>query len=439
MTVNHQSMLTESSSTIQVHTDFAAQAWLLNAQGELLDADSGQVMSDLSKPQRLITDPPDILWVPTELVILHQVFVAGKRASDCQKAMPFVLEALLSQPIENYHIVVYHKQKVPGKVEGMTFDVALVSHAQMRIWQQSINLLDWHQASLVPECFRIPFENRACQYCYPELEKCLLRLSAYQGLGTAKPWMKTFYQVYLKQSAQWSSANVENASEKRSEAGDDETLYEEVIDSAALDLEQVLQCSSAELLGSYLQSLPAGEKWALKSLNLRQGIYAANHQQSSMAKYLGLTVVLLSVILLLNAIQTWQEAQTLEQQTQAYKAQTESLFKAMFPDAKRIVNIKSQTLSRLKEGAGQNAEVNLLEWLSAVETLMKQTPSVQVAELQWKANTQSLQLKLQASSGEAISQLSQLAKSQYPAMPLSIRTTNVRPNEVEAYLNVRQP
>lgn len=424
------------------------KALMLDAQANLINADSQETLVSANDWQlnpdsvrQKLSDKGvakaqfaqiQVLWVPTELVVLTQVAVPGKRMSDAQKALPFVLEASLALPIEEYFIAVLNRQKITHsetQAPAVHFQVALVAHEQMRLWQQAVNALGLSKTILLPDCFRLSFSGEPQKAVLPwrqdevsdsseEKQRLLLRVSEFEGFACPLGWGESIWKMKQPRHVATKNANDETS---ENIAG----------------FENIGVVEDSQWLASDLHSLPAGEKLKLQTTNLLQGAYA-NHQQSSgLLKVSLISVMLIGFWLILMLADTVLQTKQLNEKTVVYQQQSEALFKQMFPDVKRVVNIKAQTISRLKSQAKAEKSVSLINGLSTVETLLAMTPDIQVVRLEWMGARKQLKLDLKAANSQQITRLSTIAKQRFAQFPISIVTKSVQPNLVEAQLYVR--
>lgn len=442
-------------------TPLQNRALMLDAQANLLDATTQQPLLmasdwqlDAKAARQSLQEKQvdlaalEVLWVPTELVVFSQAVVPGKRASDAQKALPYVLEANLALPIEEYLIVVFEKHRVTEPMVGFSFSVALVTHNQMQSWHQALQALQLTQVRLVADCFRLPNAEVAQKFCSPlptsvdgePLQRCLVRYAPFAGFACDQHWGESIWQLVqtspqaLPESADKSQKSAESIPE--SHVSEKNDSGQQTVPTS-LSFAQLPHVALDALLASQRQQISVTAKTDLRQQNLRQGPYANQAEQSGLLKAtlgtLALGVALVSILLWLTSYQTSQ----LQAQATAYQQQTERLFQQMFPDVKRVVNIKAQTISRLKAQIAPQQDVELTGWLQAVESLMALVPEVTVQRLEWQANKRHLKLELQAKNSQQLARLSTLAKQRYADYPISITTKSVQPDQIEAQLNVR--
>ena len=411
----------------------SAEVWQLNPESVTqVMAEQGISASQIAQVQTV--------WVPTELVVLTQIEVPGKRTSDCPKALPFVLEASLALPIEDYFIATFAKQKITlseTQAPAVRFHVALVLDEQMRLWQQALSALGLSKAWLLADCFRLKFSGEPQKTLLStnnhsesnDEMRVVIRDSEFEGVACPLNWGSELWKM---KTAKMSAKQAQASSEP---------LADENADSERLDtfigFDEMTVVSDSERLASDLNSLPAGEKLKLRTVNLLQGSYASHQQSSGLLKVSLISVMLIGFWLILLLAETVQQTQQLNEKTAVYQQQSEALFKQMFPDVKRVVNIKAQTISRLKSQTKTEQTVSLIKWLSGVETLLAMTPDIQVVSLEWMGARKQLKLELKATNSQQITRLSTIAKQRFAQIPISIVTKSVQPNLVEAQLYVR--
>ncbi len=348
-----------------------------------------------------------LVWLPSQLVVLTEVFVPGKRKSDWMAALPYSLEESLSEPVENLHFVALHRNK-----EGMV-SVAILAHQWMKQWVGTLQALGLNHVQLVPECFRVPVADNAPLVETDSTEPAPLiwnviadgdvlhiRTGPYSGFSVNAPCLNPFIQA-----AQQGGGKV----------------------------------SLNHLTDNHLLNSQLDANQSISSLTLRTDDYQAQSKQLKYWQDWRWPAVLVGLILILLLVATWQKTQTLAEQTQQYQVQTEKLFKEMFPDVKRIVNIKMQTQTRLnnQQGGGQKQSTSLVALLQAIEPLFKAEPNVTIQRIQWQdgrlvivvtaAQTQQLQ---------TIVNMSQQNRGASSAVAIELELKNVTPESVEGVFHV---
>lgn len=340
------------TNTTQSLTESQVYAGLINAQGELCIVNSQGRMQPFSESLLLsVKGSVNVVWVPTEQVLLTRVFVPGKRQTDWQQALPFVLEESISEPIEQFHLVIYQRNQ-----DGWV-SVALVEHKRMQAWLSQLEQAGLAQAMLIPDCFRVAWSSQAEQShwrCYQQGDMVWARTSADSGLVAEQAW----FELYRQQAGEPA-------------------------------------CDSVATLA--VAATPSTAK-----LNLRTAEYRTQSLRSDLlqkTKWLGLVAMLLVITLV--AEQLWQN-QRVVQEVAAYQQQTQALFKQLFPEVKRVVNVRAQTQAFIQtQNSVSQQQGSLIELLLRVSPVFEQHEALQIERIQWQATEQQGALRFDLSAPES--------------------------------------
>lgn len=413
--LNKQTTVPVEETALALHNltayfNLAGNLIIEDAKGNVLETE--KCLKQLTKQGHLKT-VLGIVWLPSQLVVLTDIFVPGKRLSDWMAALPYALEESLSEPVENLHFVALHRNK-----ESMV-SVAIVAHQWMEQWIATLQTLGLMHVQLVPNCFRVPVAEEASE---PKSERAEteetasltwnvvaengvlhIRRGLYSGFSVSEPCLDPFI----------------NATKEGGEVF-------------------LNHLSTNNQLNSQLDT-----NQSISKLTLRTNAYQAQSKNQTYWKDWRWPAVLVGLVLILSLVATWQKTQTLAEQTQQYQAQTEKLFKEMFPDVKRIVNIQMQTQSRLsnQQGGGQKNTESLVTLLQSIEPLFKAEPNVNINRLQWKMGTQGGQLQIEVSAQQTqqlqnIVSMSQQQKRAARLINIELELNNVTPNLVEGVFHV---
>ena len=348
-----------------------------------------------------------LVWVPSELVVLTEVFVPGKRKSDWMAALPYALEESLSEPVENLHFVALHRNK-----EGMV-SVAIVTHQWMAQWVNTLQALGLNHVQLIPECFRVPVADNASSI---EAEG-----------GEVAPLI-------------WNVIADKEVLQIRSGPYSGFSVYASCLDPFI----QAAQQGGGEISLNYLTenhrlNSQLDTNQSISSLTLRTDDYQAQSKSLKYWQDWRWPAVLIGLVLIVSLVATWQKTQILAEQTLQYQTQTERLFKEMFPDVKRIVNIKMQTQTRLnnQQGGGGNNSTSFVALLQAIEPLFKGESSVTIHRIQWQ--NERLMIAVTAEHTQQLQTLvnmSQQNSDTSRAVKVELELTNVTPDLVEGVFHV---
>jgi general secretion pathway protein L len=368
--------------------DIKGELHIHTTQGQRLNTE--ETIESLKASRRLTTEIA-IVWVPTQKVLVTEVFVPGKRKSHWLAGLPFALEEGLSEPVESYHFVPFNRDG-----EGMV-SAAIVSHDDMQLWKKLLDTYELSHATLIPDCFRITEDDNlsfsqyeqsdgnSIQWGLSEVDGSLLvRTGIFQGFAANPEW----YEVIKGQFLQ----NSHDSSKKT------ELVINEV------------KVPSKNLLASHSQYLPKLNKLSLSQFEYKNS--ATNKTAWYEWRWVTILALLLAVVYL--SIQ-FIETKKLEKQAAYTQTKTTELFKKLFPNTKRIVNIKSQTLAYLATQANTTEDSSyLMPLLWKIEPWFNQVNTVKVEKLQWQANSKDhpLVLTVSAPSSADLQKLVSLAKKQ---------------------------
>ncbi|RUM92637.1 MAG: hypothetical protein DSZ27_02460 [Thiomicrospira sp.] len=320
----------------------------------------------------------DVVWVPTQQVLLTQVVVPGKRKSDWMKALPYALEEEISQPIEEVFIAVLHREQT-GDNAGLT-QVAIVSNERMSQWTETLVSEGLASAQLVPDCFQCPFpekQNDSSTVYYIETETHrLARTGQWTGMAIPLDWLTL---VSFK-NITWQKASP---------------------------------------------AFPMLE--SLKSFGLRQGHYQPFSKSTTWVKNWGKVFAVFGLLLLLLVVQNWMEAHQKTIEKQQLTEATERLFKQMFPEVKRIVNLTAQAKTALAKQPSESEKVGPAQLAKLVESAFKQVPKVEIKAFEWQ--NQRLSLSLDSPDNNSLQALSEALKNK---VALTLKINSMQPNQVQA-------
>lgn len=231
-----------------------------------------------------------VVWVPTEQVLLLSVSIPGRQ---WRQALPYAVEPWLATAVEANHIVPLKRQR-----DGQVHCVA-VAQSRLAHWQAALAQAGWQDALLVPDCFQVPEGEQGWRW-HRAGERFLVRTGPWRGFAGSEALCRA---VLAQAGMHWTEAELQ---------------------------------------------LPP---WpVLQALNLNAGL---SHRQGMGAIKRAWWVVGAAALLLLGLYlgQLAWETHRLNAQAFAYRAQTEALFRKLFPEVSRVVNIRSQTKAYLAQRA----------------------------------------------------------------------------------------
>ncbi|PPD33715.1 MAG: type II secretion system protein GspL [Methylomonas sp.] len=361
-----------------------------------------QDLTDAAKDKQLI------LLLPASAVLLLEITLPIKNIAQLKKALPFALEDMLADDVENYHLV-WLKQPQDKVV------VAAIPHEKLAAYLALFKDADLELDAVCAEPLCLSYQDGACSVLI-EAEQAVFRTGQWQGGGIDT----NFLPVLL--------------GKLRDEGRDCQQLRLWSRQSVA-ELSEILPFEYIEQpLITPLQLFAEGINAALE-LNLLSGRYArqskAKGRWQQWLPAVVIVVIAMSIQTGMLMKQTWQQQAQLE----ALEAQTLDLFKQTFPDIKRVVNVKAQAdqqLIELKKHSNQSASAFMHILYQSGEHL-KDNSALQLKKLNFANGSLLMQL-----NAPDIGQLEQFKQQIATSLQVKIQSADSGTNGVEAHLEIRE-
>jgi general secretion pathway protein L len=383
--------------------------WLVENGSTDLKQEEGN-LEDLANSAQ---NKPVTLLLPASTVLLLAIDLPVKSTKQINQALPFALDDLLADDVENYHLAWYREPK--GKVY-----VAAISHETL---QNYLLRFQEHAIALVgayPETLCLPFEDNCCSILIDkDKQNAILRTGQWLGGGIDAEDLYVYMTKLLAENPQLTALQIWSN------------------DATPQDLSNLPTDIAQHQFESTLQLLQPSADQLREEFNLLTGPYSRNSADDwQWRKWLpALGIFLLAITIQTGVLSKNYWAQ--ESELAALEAQTLALFKQSFPEVKRIVNIKVQAEQQLadlkKQGAGNGSRFMRLLYASGMA--INANPSFQLRQLDFVNNLLQLQLNV-----PDISQLEQFKQQleTNDGMSVKILSAESTQNSVEAHLEISQ-
>ncbi|WP_086981707.1 type II secretion system protein GspL [Vibrio aphrogenes] len=421
------------------------------ASGELADRDQLSELVDYSVQRQVIA------LLPSSDVLITPIKIPAGAGRQLSAMLPFLMEDELTQDIEKMHFSVIQRQ-------GDQAIVATVLHQYLADW---LSLFKSHGITLkkvLPDCLALPLKDNHISAMQID-QQWLLRKSDVKGAAVDEDWLDTFlasgwlapdgdalhFDDLLQDHRQAGEpAQDHEGLNPDSEAIDAARLSTQSLNSQALNNQawdnqdlttQATDNDDAPLLdGSTIycysdlpehhQHLPgkwiaAPQEMMMKVLsqgaiaaqtNLLTGVFKA---QSSWWKHWRTwrkVAVAASVFLVLLFIEQTLQVQKMEAQTQAYRMESERVFRSVFPDRQRIPTVSY--LKRIMQdeeqalAGGGDQQTSVLGWVAQLPAALESTKTVSIQSIQFDGNRQEIRLNAQSRDFQSFETFrTELAKS----------------------------
>lgn len=316
-----------------------------------------------------------IALLPGSECLIKRVEIPKGAARQFDSMLPFLLEDEVAQDIEDLHLTILDKDATHATVCGVD-----------REWlKQALDL--FREANIIfrkvlPDTLAVPLEDQGISALQID-QHWLLRQGNYQAVSISEAWLPMFLQ------SDWVAAGEEEQAT---------TIFsytampsDDVQQQSGLEW----QAKPAELVMSLLsqQAITSG-------VNLLTGTFKT---KSSFSKYWRVwQKVAIAACLLVAVIVTQQvlKVQQYEAQAQAYRMESERIFRAVLPGKQRIPTIsylKRQMNDEAKKYGGSGEGDSLLGWLALLPETLGQVKTIEVESIRYDGNRSEVRLQAKSS------------------------------------------
>lgn len=311
-----------------------------------------------------------IVLVPAQEVLLTQVNIPSKQYRHIQQALPYMLEEGLANDLTENFLALGPRQS-----DG-TLSVAVVKHQAMERWLTALSDAGLRADEMLPESLLIPTNETACGVLVGK-DRSWLRCGDAQALVFANNQWPAILAGLDGQNIQPAALHFMSAGDDSAKqalihvkqmAGQDTLVQDTELSPLSADhllKEKPVDRSESHWLSplhAFVAELQSGHKTPAY-FSLLQGPYKTRGPVLSLGfnwKPLAAVAALWFVVLMVGQ---WLTIQRLHQETAFYTKEAETLYRQYFPQDKRIVDIRSQTLAHIKREGGGVATKRLFELL----------------------------------------------------------------------------
>ncbi|MEZ8698382.1 type II secretion system protein GspL [Vibrio lentus] len=316
-----------------------------------------------------------IALLPGNECLIKRVEIPKGAARQFDSMLPFLLEDEVAQDIEDLHLTILDKDASHATVCGV--DREWLKHA-LELFREA-NIIF---RKVLPDTLAVPFEEQGISALQID-QHWLLRQGHYQAVSISEAWLPMFLQ------SDWVVAGEEEQATT-------------IFSYTAMPSDDVQQQSGvewqakpAELVMSLLS-----QQAITSSVNLLTGTFKT---KSSFSKYWRVwQKVAIAACLLVAVIVTQQvlKVQHYEAQAEAYRAESERIFRAVLPGKQRIPTVsylKRQMNDEAKKYGGSGEGDSLLGWLALLPETLGQVKSIEVESIRYDGNRSEVRLQAKSS------------------------------------------
>lgn len=361
----------------------------------------------LSELAPIADGSPVILLLPATEVLLLEISLPVKTNSQLKKALPFAVEDLLANEVENYHLV-WSKQP------GDKIAVAAIEQEPLKAWLQRFRKANIKLEGIFPETLFLPSRHDLCSILIDQ-QRAVVRYGLWRGGGIEPDHLALFLEKTMAENKLLTQVQVWST-------------------------EPCMDLSWPKTLAVTSESIPAGLPFLQANrskkmpLNLLSGAYGAQHQSDGgwKAWLPAVTVVLLAVLMQYGIALTdyWNG----KAQLAALETENRQMFKDTFPHLKRIVNIKiqaEQELIALRKKSGAGGDSDYLRLMYQTGEILKQDEILQLQALDFVNGVLNIQV-----TGTGIGQIENFKQRMEKEYGVKVNIQSAESNEKGLFAHI---
>ncbi|HHN9985574.1 TPA: type II secretion system protein GspL [Escherichia coli] len=320
------------------------------------------------------------LYIPGEWISIWQVELPDVPRKQIPTILPALLEDELNEEIDELHFA-------PLKIVPQQATVAVIHRQYMR------NITQWLQengitrVTVAPDWMSIPCDSLA-----GDAQRVICRLDECRGWSAGRALAPAMFRAQLNEQVSPFSQTVTGIAP------------EEVSAWAGADAERLT-----------ITSLPALTHCGEPEGNLLSGPWQPRVSYRKQWAYWRRTVLPVLLVLVALVVERGVTLWSVSEQVAQDRARVEKQFLTLFPEQKRIVNLRSQVMMALKKYRPQANRTSLLAELSAIAGILKTASlsDIEIRGFSFDQKRQTLHLQLRAANFASFDKLRSALATDY--------------------------
>lgn len=321
-----------------------------------------------------------IVLLSSSDVVMTTVDIPAGAARQFESMLPYLVEDEIAQDADELHFSVLEKSGQKASVCGV--DQNWLSQILGQFKQLGIEI-----KKVLPDGLALPVVDNGMSAMQVG-QQWLMRKNAYQAVAVDQDWLPLFCQ------SDWflgSEADTEGAAEQSiqcySELPDESVLVSSTCKWEQQPATLVMQILAQEAIASSINLLTGHFK--PKSSLLK---YWKTWQKVAIASTFLIAVLATQQVLLVNQY---------EAQVKAYRAESERIFRSVFPDKRKIPTVsylKRQMTTEQQRLSGSGQADSMLTWINLLPKTLGTISSIELQSLKYDGNRG--EVRLQASGAD---------------------------------------
>jgi len=301
-------------------------------------------------------------------VLLSECEIPAGASRQLDSMIPYLLEEEIAQDVEELHYTILNRGA--GRAS-----VAAVDEKYLAGWLKRFRDAGIELKRVLPDVLAMPLIEQ--QISALQIGKSwLFRKGLYQGMAADTQWLNTLFE------SDWC---------KQEESKLPITGYTPAPDYP-FDSEQQWNAAEPELVMALLT------KGAIASpVNLLTGEFKP---QSSMLKHIRIwrkVAIAACLFVAVLSVQQLLKVNQLEAEAKAYRAESERIFRSVFPDKRKIPTVsylKRQMNDEASRLSGNSGGETVLDWLADLPQVLANQPAVEIQTIRFDANRGEVRIEM---------------------------------------------
>ena len=372
-------------------------AWaLFDANDRLLQQGQGPLGRVRAQAGREAEKAEVHVYVPGSVVNLAEVAIPSRQAAHLRKALPFMIEDYVAGDLRQTHLAI-----APQRY-GDNVPVGVVAHAQMIAWLEVLHAAGLSPVSMIPEHLLLPREPGSI-LVHVHYSRAQIRLGDCRGIVVELENVALMLELALQQRAiPCKQIEISACAASPQDMSNADELSELVARQLKIPVKRTnYRETLVELLSANVRS-------DVPLLNLCQGGYRVSGQVRDGLSRWTVTWLAAAASIAVFMAGCLAAGWSMEREARSTHEEAVALFRKMFPDERKIVNLRRQAESRLAAGrGGANEAMRSMAALSAA-LANPAVAGVTVRSLRYDAGGAGLGAELNAPQLAQLNRLEQL-------------------------------
>ncbi|GAD80521.1 type II secretion system protein GspL [Vibrio ezurae] len=370
--------------------------WLVwsSTEDEIIASGELNGLAQLDELASYATDRNVALLLDGQDVALKEVSVPAGATRQFATMLPFLLEEELAQDIDELHFSIL-------KLAG---DKAWIAAVDKSYFKQCIAYfteagIELHK--VLPDVLSLPLEEAGVTVL-PWDAHYLIRQNQFQGM-TLSEELVPFVLTQMLSVAPSDDGETEDESASTEQAIASIQSFGQLPDAIQESVSVKIDELPAELPMALL-----AKNAQLSTVNLLSGEFKKQASWLKNIKLWRAPAIAALILLVVFSINTYMNVSQIESKATAYRAESERIFRAVFPDKRRIPTVsylKRQMTDEKTRLNGGTVSAPLITWMLEVQESLKGMDKVKIQSVKFDSNREELRIQAQASDFQTFEQL----------------------------------